>query len=202
MTTLPFGDRAFVRADQDPLGLARALRHRFPGADVRAGLDRVLVAFPTPADVPPDAEAVIAATGPDPARAVAGRAHLLEVEYSGPDLAEVARLLGTTPAAVVGLHTGTRWRVAMLGFAPGFPYLVPDDGSTAFAAVARLASPRTAVPAGAVGVAAGMSCVYPSVLPGGWRLLGTTDVVLFDPDREHPAALEPGDTVRFTEAAS
>jgi allophanate hydrolase subunit 1 len=143
--------------------------------------------------------------GPGPAvepRPSATRsAHEVEVavRYDGPDLHDVARLTGLTPADVVAAHTGTPWRVAFGGFAPGFAYLVGGDPRLV---VPRLDQPRPSVPAGSVGLAGEFSGVYPRSSPGGWRLLGTTGLVLWDADREPPALLTPGTTVRFTDAAS
>ncbi len=116
------------------------------------------------------------------------------VVYDGADLDETAALLQVTRDELVARHTGTEWTVAFTGFAPGFGYLVGDDWPFD---VPRLASPRTRVPAGAVGVAGEFSGAYPRDTPGGWRLLGTTDAVLFDADAAAPALLTPGDRVRF-----
>lgn len=130
-----------------------------------------------------------AAAAPEP------RERAIEVAYDGADLAETAALLGMSPDQLVERHTGAAWTVAFTGFAPGFGYLVSDDWPFD---VPRLASPRTRVPAGSVGVAGEFSGAYPRDTPGGWRLLGTTDAPLFDPEADAPALLTPGDTVRFT----
>lgn len=119
------------------------------------------------------------------------------VVYDGPDLAEVGALTGLAPDEVVAAHTGTAWRVGFGGFAPGFAYLVGGDPRLT---VARRAEPRTRVPAGSVGLAGEFSGIYPRESPGGWQLIGTTDVVLWDADRQPPALLAPGTTVRFVEA--
>ena len=123
----------------------------------------------------------------------------ISVRYDGPDLDEVATRTGLTPAEVVAAHTGTPWRVAFGGFAPGFAYLVGGDPRLE---VTRRAEPRTRVPAGAVGLAGEFSGVYPRESPGGWQLIGSTDVVLWDADREPPALLTPGTNVRFTAAGA
>ncbi|MBA8793320.1 allophanate hydrolase subunit 1 [Friedmanniella endophytica] len=122
----------------------------------------------------------------------------IPVRYDGEDLAAVAALLGVDPAEVVRRHTGTVWTVAFGGFAPGFGYLVPQT-SGGHLTVPRRDSPRTAVPAGAVGLAGSYSGVYPRSGPGGWQLIGRTDLVLFDPDADPPALLRPGARVRFTD---
>ena len=121
----------------------------------------------------------------------------IPVTYDGPDLAEVARLTGLAEDEVVAAHTGTPWRVAFGGFAPGFAYLVGGDPRLQ---VGRRDSPRTKVPAGAVGLAGEFSGVYPRESPGGWQLIGHTEVAMWDPDRDPPALLAAGTTVRFVGA--
>jgi KipI family sensor histidine kinase inhibitor len=124
-----------------------------------------------------------------------GRADVqIDVVYDGPDLDEVARLTGLTPEQVVAAHTGTPWRVGFGGFAPGFAYLIGGDSRLE---VPRRADPRTKVPVGAVGLAGEFSGVYPRESPGGWQLIGHTDAVLWDVDRENPALLTPGMWVQF-----
>ncbi|WP_199921634.1 5-oxoprolinase subunit B family protein [Intrasporangium calvum] len=125
-----------------------------------------------------------------------GRVIEIQVRYDGPDLADVAALTGLSPEAVVAAHTATRWRVGFGGFAPGFAYLVGGDPRLE---VSRRPDPRTSVPAGSVGLAGKFSGIYPRASPGGWQLIGTTDVVLWDADREPPALLTPGSMVRFVE---
>jgi KipI family sensor histidine kinase inhibitor len=122
----------------------------------------------------------------------------IPVHYDGPDLVEVAALTGLTPGEVVAAHTGSAWRVGFGGFAPGFAYLVGGDPRLT---VARRPEPRTRVPAGSVGLAGEFSGVYPRESPGGWQLIGTTDVALRDADRKPPALLVPRTTVRFVDAA-
>lgn len=149
--------------------------------------------------------------GPDSVAAPQGevREVTLDVRYDGPDLAAVADLAGLSPEALVRQHTSITWRAAFGGFAPGFFYLVDErellgpgvNGSSAgvgpLPPVPRLGSPRARVPAGSVGLADRFCAVYPGASPGGWRLLGTTDAVLWDLARPDPALLAPGVTVRF-----
>ena len=120
----------------------------------------------------------------------------IAVDYDGPDLDEVGRLTGLGARGVVDAHTGQVWTVAFVGFAPGFGYLVGEDARLH---VPRRADPRTRVPAGAVALAGEFSGVYPRPSPGGWQLVGTTDVRLWDLDGEPPALLRPGVRVRFRE---
>lgn len=135
--------------------------------------------------------------GPQPqaAEPVSGQVDVtIDVVYDGADLHEVAALTGLTPAGVIAAHIGTPWRVGFGGFAPGFAYLVDGDPRLQ---VPRRAEPRTCVPAGAVGLAGEFSGIYPRQSPGGWQLIGHTDAVLFDVDREKPALLTPGMRVQF-----
>ncbi|HSF98972.1 MAG TPA: carboxyltransferase domain-containing protein [Ornithinibacter sp.] len=121
------------------------------------------------------------------------------VRYNGADLDEVAGLTGLTPAEVALAHTRMPWRVAFGGFVPGFGYLVGGDPRLR---VPRRRSPRPTVPAGSVALAGEFTGVYPRASPGGWQLIGTTDAVLWDPDRVPPALLTPGSTVRFVDVAA
>lgn len=122
---------------------------------------------------------------------------VVPVHYEGPDLADVARHCGLSEREVVARHTAGRYRVAFCGFAPGFAYLTGLDRSLY---VPRRPSPRTRVPAGAVAIAAEFSAVYPRDTPGGWQLLGHTSLPVWETDREPPALLAPGTSVRFVEA--
>lgn len=121
----------------------------------------------------------------------------IAVRYDGTDLDDVARATGLTTDDVIGAHHGTTYEVAFCGFAPGFAYLRGLDPRLH---LPRRPTPRTSVPAGSVAIAAEYSAVYPRSSPGGWHLLGTTDAVLFDPDRRPPALLTPGARVRFVPA--
>jgi KipI family sensor histidine kinase inhibitor len=121
---------------------------------------------------------------------------VLEVTYDGEDLEAVAELTGLTVAEVVARHAAGSYTVAFGGFMPGFAYL---SGLDAALRVPRLSSPRQKVPAGSVAVADEYTAVYPAATPGGWRLLGSCDVQLFDVDRDPPSLLRPGTHVRFVE---
>jgi KipI family sensor histidine kinase inhibitor len=118
----------------------------------------------------------------------------LPVRYDGADLADTASRLGMAPAELVRRHAAAEYRVAFCGFAPGFGYLT---GLPPELHVPRLSTPRTRVPAGSVGLAGEFCGVYPRESPGGWRLLGRTDAVLWDAEREPAALLAPGTRVRF-----
>ena len=112
----------------------------------------------------------------------------------GPDLDEVAGFANCSTEQVIRLHTAPLYRVYMLGFLPGFPYLGPVDSRIA---MPRRSSPRLAVPAGSVGVAGPQTGIYPAVAPGGWRLIGRTLMEVFNSGLEPPCLFRPGDFVRF-----
>ena len=118
----------------------------------------------------------------------------IPVRYNGPDLAEVAGAVGLAAEEVVALHCSARYVVRFCGFAPGFAYL---DGLDERLHVPRRGDPRTSVPAGAVGIAGTFTGVYPRSSPGGWQLLGHTEISLWDPTAPEPALLAPGTIVRF-----
>ncbi|MFD4421818.1 allophanate hydrolase subunit 1 [Agromyces sp. NPDC058484] len=118
----------------------------------------------------------------------------IPVAYDGDDLTATAGLLRVSDEALVARHTSIEWRVAFIGFAPGFGYLVSDGWPFE---VPRLDAPRTRVPAGAVALAGAFGGVYPRQSPGGWRLIGRTDAALWDPEADPPALLVPGRRVRF-----
>jgi KipI family sensor histidine kinase inhibitor len=132
-----------------------------------------------------------------PAGAVAGETVEIPVSYDGQDLPEVAGLTGLDAEEVVRRHTAPEYTVAFLGFSPGFPYLVGLDPALE---VPRRDTPRTSIPAGSVALAGNQTGIYPSASPGGWQLIGHTDVALFDPARDPPALLAPGTRLRFTVA--
>ncbi|MGA9851466.1 MAG: 5-oxoprolinase subunit PxpB [Gammaproteobacteria bacterium] len=126
------------------------------------------------------------------------REHHIEVRYNGVDLEDVARMTGLDIAEVVRCHSSVTYTVAFLGFAPGFSYLTGLDPKIR---VPRLKSPRVRVPAGAVAIADEFVGIYPQATPGGWRILGHTDAVLFDTSRPAPALFMPGDKVHFRPVA-
>lgn len=140
---------------------------------------------------------VLAGATADAADLRSGGQATIPVRYDGDDLHEVAALLGVSVDEVVNRHLGARWQVAFSGFAPGFGYLVSDDS---LFDVPRRSSPRTRVPSGAVALAGAFTGVYPRESPGGWQLIGRTDAVMWDIDREPPALLSPGTRVRFVRA--
>jgi KipI family sensor histidine kinase inhibitor len=192
MIVRPCGDRA-VLIDCDSLDEAQgwfAALHEH--AEIVLGATTVLVR-----GEPAAVRALIGRTRPGPVIAGEGPTVEITVTYDGDDLADVAGLTGLSTDDVVAAHTGTPWTVAFTGFAPGFSYLVGGDPRLH---VPRRPSPRTRVPAGAVGLAGDFSGVYPRESPGGWQLIGRTSLTMWDSARENPALLVAGTTVRFVAA--
>lgn len=144
-------------------------------------------------------EAIRAWTPAHPRRAEPAPLMEIPVWYDGEDLGAVARLWDTDVRGVVERLVATELSVAFCGFTPGWAYLVglPEE-----LAVPRLDTPRPRVPAGSVALADAYAGIYPTASPGGWRLVGRTDVRLFDPDRDPPALLTPGTRVRLVERTS
>lgn len=143
-----------------------------------------------------DVERFVRATKPGQQGQRDGGLVRVPVVYDGTDLAEVAELTGLTEREVVRAHTETPWTVAFGGFAPGFGYLA---GGSPELQVPRRAESRTQVPAGAVGLAGAFSGIYPRQSPGGWQLIGRTELEIWCVDRTPPALLRPGVRVRFEE---
>jgi inhibitor of KinA len=112
----------------------------------------------------------------------------------GPDLPAVATFARLPEREVVQLHASVTYRVFMIGFTPGFPYMGIVDGRIA---MPRRQTPRTRVPAGSVGIAGTQTGIYPAESPGGWQLIGRTPLAIFAPGREAPFLLRAGDVVRF-----
>lgn len=143
------------------------------------------------------AEAIRAWSAP-PSTESTGPVVEIPICFDGPDLAEVAQRWGVATEEVSHRLSKIPFHVAFCGFAPGFAYLagLPEE-----LAVPRLATPRSRVPAGSVGLADTYAGIYPTASPGGWQLVGRTDVTLFDPTRTPPALLTPGTRVRFVATA-
>jgi KipI family sensor histidine kinase inhibitor len=203
----PYGDRSILVTVDDAAAtqaVADRLSIKLPDALIRAGMTSVLVETPEPST---ELQSRVTTVLLDDVselqlRPVSiGRSIEIPVEYNGEDLHALASYLECSEEDLVQAHSQTVWRVAIIGFAPGFPYLVPaetSETSRLFNDVPRLPSPRTKVPPGSVAVAAGMCAIYPTTMPGGWMLLGVSQVKLFDPAIDPPSLLLPGDLVHFT----
>lgn len=204
MRLLPFGDAGVLVevADLDTvLGLHAAVEAaRLEGVvDLVAAARTLLVRI--------DPERTTMATVMDTLRTLRplpsahGREDAVEVPvvYDGDDLAAVGDATGLGIRGVVEAHTTQTWTVAFAGFAPGFGYLVGEDDRLQ---VPRRTDPRTRVPAGAVGLADRFTGVYPRTSPGGWQLIGRTEVSVWDHDRDPPALFRPGMQVRFVEVGA
>jgi len=199
------GDDQLVVTAADPVeaqGLANALRRTGEWFDVVPGLASIVVRFDAagidPAAARAQLEQQLAMTSVS--RDVQGDAVTIPVFYggdNGPDLGAVCRGLGIPPAEFVRRHAATEFRVAMLGFTPGFAYLggLEDDLQ-----VDRLSAPRPRVPAGSVAIAGAFCGLYALTGPGGWPLIGRTDDTLFDGTCPAPFRLLPGMRVRFRPA--
>lgn len=202
-----FGDRAVLVQVTSPTereAVAAWLTDRFPHLLVRRGIASVLVESATPE--PTLLEAVetnldtVDVTMPS---ARESQDVAIEVDYNGLDLVETAAFFDITEVDLIEAHTTQAWRVAMMGFAPGFGYLEPfGELLLPWDSLPRRANPRSKVASGSVAIAAGMSAVYPSSSPGGWHLIGSTTTQLFDPnDNARPALLRPGARIRFIDLA-
>lgn len=173
-------------------------------ADPPAGVTEIVPAARTillrldPDRANPDAVAgAVRTTTPGSVRQRTSSAEVrVPVSYTGADLADVATHTGLTQRELVAAHTAAIWTVAFCGFAPGFGYLVCDDPRLV---VPRRGEARTAIPAGSVALAGEFSGIYPRQSPGGWQLIGRTDVVTWDINRDPPGLLQPGTRVRFEE---
>lgn len=124
--------------------------------------------------------------------------HSIPTRYDGADLDEVAARVGLSREEVVRRHTAGEYHVLAIGFLPGWAYLGPLDPALS---LPRRSTPRTRIPAGAVAIMGAQTGIYPRVSPGGWNLIGSTDVVLFDANRNRPALFHAGDRVRFVAVA-
>jgi KipI family sensor histidine kinase inhibitor len=190
------GEAAVLLDAHDPAAAASELRRlaairRLALTDIVPGAETVLVSgrdASAAAELWPQVDQARASLMP------AADPIMIDVRYDGPDLPAVADATGLSVAAVIERHSAVSYRAAFSGFAPGFAYLTGLDPALE---LPRRANPRPRVPAGSVAIAAGYSAVYPRSSPGGWHLIGRTNAVLFDPDRDPPALIAPGAIVRF-----
>lgn len=201
--SVEFGNSIDERINARVLALARAITQKLPGEveEIVPSYRSLLVTF-NPLQVSRERlqeqiARLLKETAAGPVVEVAGRCFLVPVCYGGelgPDLEFVAQHNGLSTAQVIEIHTSVPYRVYMLGFTPGFPYL---GGMSSRIAAPRLPQPRTRIAAGSVGIAGEQTGVYPVESPGGWRLIGRTPVRFFDSGSEHPFLLVAGDFLRF-----
>jgi KipI family sensor histidine kinase inhibitor len=205
MTVRPFGDRAFLieleqRIDPSIVDSARAIaddwERRGLGEAIPAYASVVVTFDPSRTAWPDAARAAKELAGsPPPATApITGRLIEIPTVYDGPDLADTAARSGLSTDELIALHTGREYRALFLGFMPGLAYCGMLDPRID---APRLASPRARVPSGSVAIASGQTIVYPVDSPGGWRLIGRTDVAVFRPERVPAALIGVGDRLRF-----
>lgn len=207
---LPFGEAAFLLELGDVLddslaAWARALALGWQLGPAIAAYASVTVSF-DPAQVDPEraerharemlARGTIYIQEVEPEEPHRPRVRVVEIptRYDGPDLVDVAAMSKLSIDELVALHSGREYVAYFLGFLPGWAYCGRLDPRIV---ATRLERPRERVPAGSVGVVDGQTGVYPYQSPGGWRLIGSTDEIMFDPVRERPSLIGPGDRVRF-----
>jgi KipI family sensor histidine kinase inhibitor len=189
------GSRLDTALNTRAIGLAEALRKRRDVRQAVAAYASVTVHFdPKQATHESLGAAIKRLAAKRPQMAVPGRLHRIPVVYDGPDLAEVAALLGLSVEAVIAAHVRPIYRVFLVGFVPGWAYLGPLPEELE---LPRLPVPRTQVPAGSVAIAGRQSGIYPLPVPGGWHLIGRTTVRLFLPDSDPPCLFRAGDRVKF-----
>lgn len=153
-----------------------------PGAATSAALRAALAALAAPAEK---------------GLPLNGKLHVIPVEYggvAGPDLPDLAAQAGLDVATYINRHAAAEYSVAFLGFQPGFPYL---KGLPSALQAPRRSTPRVRVEAGSVAIGGRYAGIYPTSGPGGWQIIGRTTAVLFDPQRDPPTLLLPGDRLRF-----
>ncbi|HEX7902090.1 MAG TPA: 5-oxoprolinase subunit PxpB [Planctomycetota bacterium] len=200
MRFTPMGDAALrIEVGDDPERVraweAAIRRAELPGVRSVVPAFATVTVFYAPheiryADLLARVEAIPVGAEPAPPAALV----TLPVVYDGPDLPFLREHTGLTTEEIVRLHSEPTYRVRMIGFLPGFPYL---SGLPPRLAAPRLPTPRRSVPAGSVGIGGAQTGVYPLDSPGGWRLIGRTSVKLYDPAQEPGTLLKAGDLLRF-----
>ncbi|QYN23296.1 5-oxoprolinase subunit PxpB [Amycolatopsis sp. DSM 110486] len=196
MAVLPYGGSAVLVEAQDVLGLQAALESDLPAGVVELvpAAQTLLVRFdPAVVEVASLTRLLSSVSTVDVVTGSSG-AVTVPVRYDGADLADVAEASGLSVREVVSLHSSASYVVSFCGFAPGFAYLTGLDPALH---LPRRSVPRTRVPAGSVAIAGEYSAVYPRPSPGGWHLVGTTSLPVWDVERDPPNRLTPGTRVRF-----
>lgn len=205
MSVRPYGDRAFLieleqRIDPAIVDLARAMADAWEArgfGPATPAYASIVVEFDPERSAWADAERAASELAADPPRGstiTSGRLIEVPTVYDGPDLADTASRSGLTPDELVELHSGREYRAFFLGFMPGLAYCGLLDPRID---APRLVSPRPRVPGGSVAIASGQTLVYPADTPGGWRLIGRTELKVFDPSRDPATLIRAGDRLRF-----
>lgn len=195
MRCIAASDQSLLVRDCDALGLFHCLQvNRLPGVSgMSPSRNSVLIRFDGRMVAHADVEEWVVRRCAEAFVGLTGRLVEIPTLYKGPDLESVASLCGLSTSAVVEFHSGCEYVAWFLGFMPGFAYL--GDVPEAIRAP-RLSTPRKSVPPGSVGVAGAQTGIYSVESPGGWNLIGLTEVVLFD-RAKGKSLIEPGDRVRF-----
>ena len=202
---LRFGEHIDIAVNARVQTACARLQHALPQLECVPAYASLLLRFDPlawssdPASDPQQSlrSAVLAALAGNAEARAPTREHVIPVCYGGthgPDLGEVASHCGLSTDEVITRHVGASYQVAMIGFAPGFPYLLGLDPTLA---MPRRRDPRQRVPAGSVAIGGSQTGIYPEPLPGGWQLIGRTPLRLFDVSAERPSLLAAGDRVRF-----
>lgn len=200
----PLGETALWCAVEGPIALehqqrvwqlAAALELDDSVLSVIPGMNNLTLTFdPLRTEAEAMAQVALALWNRPPRRRAAGRLVEIPVCYDGPDLGDVAAHCDLSAKEVVRRHAAAEYVVYFIGFQPGFAYLGGLDEALH---TPRRAEPRTVVPAGSVGIGGAQTGIYPLATPGGWQLIGRTDLPLFDPLADPPTLLAPGDRIRF-----
>lgn len=189
------GTRLDTALNTRAIALATALKRRRDVRQAIAGYASVTVQFdPDQINHQALGTAIKRLASKRPPMAEPGRLHRIPVVYDGPDLAEVAAVIGLSPSQIVAIHTRPIYRVFLVGFVPGWGYLGPLPEELE---LPRRDEPRTRVPAGSVAIAGRQTGIYPLPTPGGWHLIGRSSVRLFLPDSDPPCLFRAGDRVKF-----
>jgi KipI family sensor histidine kinase inhibitor len=189
------GTRLDTALNTRAIALAAALKKRRDVRQAIAGYASVTVHFdPGQTTLDSLAAAIKRLAATRPSMAEPGRLHRIPVTYDGQDLDDVAARLKMPREKIIGIHTGAIYRVFLVGFVPGWAYLGPLAEELE---LPRRQVPRTLVPAGSVAIAGRQTGIYPLPTPGGWHLIGRTNVKLFLPDSDPPCLFRAGDRVKF-----
>jgi KipI family sensor histidine kinase inhibitor len=189
------GTRLDTALNTRAIALAAALKKRRDVRQAIAGYASVTVQFdPDQATHTSLTAAIKRLAAKRPPMAEPGRLHRIPVDYDGPDIAEVGERLRLSHEEIVEIHTRPIYRVFLVGFVPGWAYLGPLPEELE---LPRRHVPRTRVPTGSVAIAGRQSGIYPLPTPGGWHLIGHTNVKLFLPDSDPPCLFRAGDRVKF-----